>query len=50
MRYTSSDPEIVMEEELKSFRHQQTTADGEQWDYTKVLISHLPQLYNRSQK
>ena len=46
----SNDPGIVMVEVLQSFRRQQNTADRKLSNYTKELISHVPQLYNRTQR
>ena len=35
---------------LNSFKRQHNAEDGELSDYTKHLMSHLPQLYNRTQR
>ena len=46
----TNDPKVVIEEVLNSFKRQQNAEDGELSDYTKHLISHLPQVYNRAQQ
>ena len=46
----TDDPKVVLEEVLNSFLRQHNTEDGELSAYTEVLISHLPKLYNRSQR
>ena len=46
----TNDPNVVLEEVLNSFKRQHNTDDEELSDYTKKLISHLPTLYNRTQR
>ena len=46
---TNSSNEII-EEVLNSFKCQHNAEDRESSDYTKNLISHLPPLYNRTQR
>ena len=46
----TNDPKVVLEEVLNSFLRQQNTEDGELSAYTEELISHLPKLYNRTQR
>ena len=46
----TNDAKVVLEEVLNSFLRQQNTEDGELSAYTEELISHLPQLYNRTQR
>ena len=42
-------PKVVIEEVSNSFKRQYNAQDGELSDYTKHLISHLPQLEKRAQ-
>ena len=44
------DPKVVLEEVLNSFLRQHNTEDGKLSEYTEELISHLPKLYNRTQR
>ena len=46
----TNNPKVVIEEVLTSFKSQHNAEDAELSDYTKHLISHLPQLYNRAQR
>ena len=46
----TNDPKVVLEEVLNSFLRQQNSEDGELSAYTEELISHLPKLYNRTQR
>ena len=46
----TNDPKVVLEEGLNSFLCQHNTEDGELSAYTEELISHLPRLYNRTQR
>ena len=46
----TNDPSVVIEEVLNNFKRQHNTEDGELSAYTKELISHLPKLYNRTQR
>ena len=46
----TNDPKVVLEEVLYSFLRQHNTEDGELSAYTEELISHLPKLYNRTQR
>ena len=46
----TNDPKVVLEEVLNSFLRQHDTEDGELSAYTEELISHLPKLYNRTQR
>ena len=46
----TNDPKVVLEEVLNSFLRQHNTGDGELSAYTEELISHLPKLYNRTQR
>ena len=46
----TNDPRVVLEEVLNSFLRQHNTEDGELSAYTEKLISHLPKLYNRTQR
>ena len=46
----TNDPRVVLEEVLNSFLRQHNTEDGELSAYTEELISHLPKLYNRTQR
>ena len=46
----TNDPKVVLEEVLNSFLRQHNTEDGELSAYTEELISHLPKLYNRTQR
>ena len=43
-------PKVVLEEVLNSFHRHHNPEDGEQSAYTEELISHLPKLYNRTQR
>ena len=46
----TNDPKVVLEEVFNSFQRQHNTEDGELSAYTEELISHLPNLYNRTQR
>ena len=46
----TNDPKVVLEEVLNSFLRQHNTEDGELLAYTEELISHLPKLYNKTQR
>ena len=46
----TSDPKVVLEEVLNSFQRQHNTQDEELSAYTEELISHLPKLYNQTQR
>ena len=46
----TNDPKVVLEEVLNSFLRQHNTEDGELSAYTEELISHLPKLYNWTQR
>ena len=46
----TNDPKVVLEEVLNSFLRQHNTEDGELSAYTEELISHLPTLYNWTQR
>ena len=46
----TNNPKVVIEEVLNSLKRQHNAEDGELYDYTKHLILHLPQLYNRTQR
>ena len=46
----TNDPKVVLEEVLNSFLRQHNTEDGELSAYREELISHLPKLYNRTQR
>ena len=46
----TNDPKVVLEEFPNSFLGQHNTEDGELSAYTEELISHLPKLYNRTQR
>ena len=46
----TNDPKVVLEEVLNSFLRQHNTEDGELSAYTENLISHLPKLYNPTQR
>ena len=46
----TNDPKVVLEEVLNSFQRQHNIQDGELSAYTEELISHLPELYNRTQR
>ena len=46
----TNDPSVVMEEVLSSFKRQHNTEDGELSNYSKKLTSHLPTIYNRTQR
>ena len=43
-------PQVVLEEVLNSFLRQHNTEDGKLSEYTEELISHLPKLYNQTQR
>ena len=45
-----SAPKVVLEEVLNSFQCQHNTEDEKLSAYTEELISHLPKLYNRTQR
>ena len=46
----TNDSKVVLEEVLNSFLRQHNTEEGELSEYTEELISHLPKLYNRTQR
>ena len=46
----TNDPKVVLEEVLNSFLRQHNAEDGELSAYTEELISHLPKLYNQTQR
>ena len=46
----NNDAKVVLEEVLNSFLRQHNTEDGELSAYTEELISHLPKLYNLTQR
>ena len=46
----TNDPKVVLEEVLNSFLRHHNTDDCELSAYTEELISHLPKLYNRTQR
>ena len=46
----TNDPKVVLEEVLNSFQRQHNTEDEKLSAYTEELISHLPKLYNRTQR
>ena len=46
----TNDPKVVLKEVLNSFLRQHNTEDGELSGYTEELISHLPKLYNETQR
>ena len=46
----TNDPKVVVKEELNSFKRQHNAGDREFSDYTENLISHLPKLYNETQR
>ena len=46
----TNDAKVVIEEPFNRFKCQHNADDGEPSDYTKHLISHLPKLYNRTQR
>ena len=46
----ANDPKVVLEEVLNSFLRQHNTEDGELSADMEELISHLPKLYNRTQR
>ena len=46
----TNDPKVVLEEVLNSFQRQHNTEDKELSAYTEELISHLPKLYNWTQR
>ena len=46
----TNDPKVVLEEVLNSFLRQHNTEDGKLSAYTEEMISHLPRLYNRTQR
>ena len=45
-----NDPKVVLEEVLNSFLRQHNTEDGELSAYTEEPVSHLPKLYNQTQR
>ena len=49
-RPVTNDSKVVLKEVLNSFLRQHNTEDGELSAYTEELISHLPKLYNRTQR
>ena len=46
----TNEPRVVIEEVLNSFKRRHNAEHGESSNYTKNLISHLPKLYNRTQR
>ena len=46
----TNDPKVGLVAVLNSFQHQHNTEDEELSAYTEELISHLPKLYNRTQR
>ena len=46
----TNDPRVVLEEVLSIFQRQNHTEDEKLSAYTEELISHLPKLYNRTQR
>ena len=46
----TKDPKVDQEEVLNSFQRQHNTEDEELSAYTQEWISHLPKLYNRTQR
>ena len=46
----TNDPNVVIEELLHGFKRLHNAEDGELSDYTKHLISHLPQVYNQTKR
>ena len=46
----TNDPKVVLEELLNSSQRHHNTEDGEPSAYTEESISHLPKLYNRTQR
>ena len=46
----TNDPKVVLEEVLSIFQRQHNTEDEMLSAYTEELISHLPKLYNRTQR
>ena len=46
----TNDPKVVLEEVFNSFLRQHNTEDGELSAYTEELISHVPKLYNQTQR
>ena len=46
----TKDPKVVLEEVVNSFQRQHNTKDEELSAYTEEMISHLPKLYNRTQR
>ena len=46
----TNNPKVVLEEVLNSFLREHNKEDGELSPYTEELISHLPKLYNRTQR
>ena len=46
----TNDPKVVLEEVLNSLLCHYNTEDGKLSAYTEELISHLPKLYNRTQR
>ena len=46
----TNDPKVALEEVLNSFLRKHNTEDGKLSAYTEALISHLPKLYNRTQR
>ena len=46
----TNDPKVVLEKVLSSFKRQHNTKDGELSAHPEELISHLPELYIRTQR
>ena len=46
----TNEPKVVLEEVLNSLQRQNNTEEEELSAYTEKLISHLPKLYNRTQR
>ena len=46
----TNDPKVVLEEVPNSFQHQHGTEDAKLSASTEELISHMPKLYNRTQR
>ena len=46
----TNDPNVVLEELLNSFQRHHNTEDEELSTYTEEFISHLPKLYNQTQR
>ena len=46
----NNDPEVVLEEVPNSLQHQQKNEDEKLSAYTEEFLSHLPKVYNRTQR